>query len=107
MPAIDAGEEAHNRRQAVRQARGDAVAAPDSERRQRVRHGRNLLDQRLISDADSGISEQKRGVPGWCDLDQFEKSVRLRHKYNLKPQARELELRHLFCNCKVMLDCIR
>src|SRR6185312_3010982 len=83
------GQEADDRRQSIRQHRGYAVARPDSYRCERIRHGRDLFAQRVIGDADSGICKQKRGTPGWCELDQFEKCVRLGHKLILTPETLE------------------
>jgi len=44
-------------------------------------------------------------VPGWCDLDQFEKSVRLRHKYNLKPEAQKTATIAAYLDCCLVPVC--
>ncbi len=79
-------QETYHGRQSVRQHRRHAISAPDPHGCQIVRHSYHLLAQRIVGHADSSLWQQKCSVPGWCHLDQFEKSVGLRHKYNLKPE---------------------
>ncbi len=86
------GEKADNRRQAVRQCDRYRIATANPHGGQGVRHGQNLLPERIVGDLDSELWNDNGRVTV-SEMQNVEKSVYRLHCHSLPPLARSLDHR--------------